>query len=155
MSYVEDANLNFLLHPARVALGALLALLVPTVLLNAIFQENLTSLDRLLVLSAPTVLFVFLPLALRYVPRSESPLLRCIGLGVMSVTSVATVLVVAATGLLAPIFIVLAIFIVAPFGALGGAVFWLCVSHGDENWALTQAARGAAEAPTPPSPPGA
>ena len=137
MSYAPTADRpEFVPDPRRVLLGIIVAPVAPS-LVATLPQSLLPSFGALATLGLLSVLTLFLPLILWRLPHTRHPFWTCVLLGGFSAPGLfgyllALVLGITAGAPAAPLFVLLATF---PLGAVGGAIFWLCVVWRSDGWA--------------------
>lgn len=119
MSYIDQPRRLFSLGAARIILGALAAAAVPSVVLT---WPGLDEAQFVFFFGCASILTAYLPLMFWRLPRTRHPLMLSILLGVIAAPGPVGLGLVVGMPLVAPWVLLIS----APFGALGGAVFWLC-----------------------------
>lgn len=138
MNYAPGAPVGeFVADPKRVLLGVIVAPVVPSLGVT-IFQFSFPSFGGVVTLGLMSILTMFLPLVLWRLPRTRHPFWTCVVVGGFSAPGLFgyTMAVIMAFAVSAPITPLMVLLITFPLGAVGGAVFWLCVVWRSEAWKL-------------------
>ena len=130
---MTDLN-GFIAHPGRVLLGIFAAPLVPS-LAAEIPAFKFLDFWPLLFLGFFAVLVPFLPLVLWRLRRTRHPFWACVLIGGLSAPGLLGYIVaIFATLGGFPTVLPMLMAITFPLGAIGGAVFWLCVVWRSDGW---------------------
>jgi hypothetical protein len=136
MSYLDQPSWRFSLNAARVLLGALAASAVPAV---AFTFPRLDDARGVFAMGCLSIFTVYLPLMAWRLPRTRHPLLLSIALGILAAPGPIGLGLAVAALFYAPVAAPLIMLSLAPLGALGGLVFWLCALWRNPDFAPGEA----------------
>ncbi|MEA3030840.1 MAG: hypothetical protein QOG13_2165 [Sphingomonadales bacterium] len=136
MSYLDQPSRHFSLNAARMLLGALAASAVPAL---AFTFPRFDEAQGVFAMGCFSIFTVYLPLMAWRLPRTRHPLLLSIGLGMVAAPGPIGIGLAAAALFYAPLAAPLIMLLLAPLGALGGLVFWLCALWRNPYFAAAEA----------------
>ena len=134
--YIDAEQLNgFIADPRRVLLGMFVAPAVGA-LATEVPTFTFQSYWGVALLGWLSVITLYLPLVLSRLRRTSRPFLTCVIVGGISAPGLLGYAVAVVGGLLTadPAWIVFPLAATFPLGAIGGAVFWLCVVWRADGW---------------------
>ena len=127
LAYVDPSGSPLTASPNRLLIGVLASFLAPAAITVPFLPPEIFAL--LLLAGLGSVLVVYMPLISWRLPRSRHPLFTCIWLGGIAAPGpfgmLLALTMLVTTG--APLAALSVLAAMAPFGLLGGFVFWLCV----------------------------
>lgn len=132
MSYLDQPSWRLTPGAIRIFFGALAASAVPSLVLT---YPNFADARSVFFLGCLSIFTIYLPLMAWRLPHSRRPLLLAILLGVAAAPGPIGLGIAVVMPVAAPMVVLVA----APFGAIGGLVFWLCALWRNPDFAPGEA----------------